>query len=98
MAEKQEIGLDEVRHMAQLSRLTLTPAEEARFAEQFAAILGYMDILNDVDVTGVAPLYSPSEHPFVPRPDVVGRGRTHEEVLQNAPKTDSSYFIVPRIV
>ena len=84
--------------MAQLSRLYVSQEEEALFADQFAKILGYMDILNDVDVTGVEPLYNPVSHPFVPREDCAKRTRTHEEILANAPKASEQYFVVPRIV
>ena len=84
--------------MAQLSRLAVSKDEETLFSAQFAAILGYMDILNEVDVNGVAPLYSPVEHSFVPRADCAKHTRTHSEVLANAPARDESYFVVPRIV
>ena len=92
------IGLKEVRHMAELSRLSVPAAEEELFARQFGAILDYMDVLNSVDVGGVEPLYSPVEHETVLREDVAGLRRTHEEVLSNAPESDGACFVVPRIV
>ncbi len=98
MSETKTISPEVVRHMAQLSRLSVSEEEESLFAAQFADILGYMDVINDVSVDGVRPLYSPCEHDFVPREDQVCLRRTHEEILQNAPETDSSSFIVPRIV
>ena len=98
MSETKTISPEKVRHMAQLSRLSVSKEEESLFAAQFANILGYMDVINDVSVEGVRPLYSPCEHEFVPREDRAAHTRTHEEILQNAPETDSSSFVVPRIV
>ena len=92
------IGPNEVRHMAQLSRLTVPAEEEELFARQFGAILDYMDVLSNVDVKGVEPLYSPVEHAALLRKDEATRHRTHEEVIANAPESDGQYFVVPRIV
>ena len=98
MSDQTKIGPEDVRHMAVLSRLRVKEEEERLFAAQFDNILGYMDILQNVDVEGVEPLYSPVTHQCVPREDVAQNKRTREEMLQNAPDSDESYFIVPRIV
>ncbi|MBQ9536352.1 MAG: Asp-tRNA(Asn)/Glu-tRNA(Gln) amidotransferase subunit GatC [Desulfovibrionaceae bacterium] len=98
MNNSKVIGLDEVAHMATLSRLQVSQDEQAMFATQFASILNYMDILQHVDVSGVEPLYSPVEHHLVPRSDDATQHRTREEMLNNAPVADEQYFIVPRIV
>ena len=95
---EHNIGLKEVRHMADLSRLSVPAAEEELFARQFGAILDYMDVLNSVDVAGVEPLYSPVEHETMLRKDEAVPHRTHEEVLSNAPESDGACFVVPRIV
>ncbi|MCR4666624.1 MAG: Asp-tRNA(Asn)/Glu-tRNA(Gln) amidotransferase subunit GatC [Desulfovibrio sp.] len=93
-----EIGIEEVRHMAALSRLAVTEEEERLFAGQFAAIVEYMNVLQDIDVNGVEPLYSPVDQESVTRPDTAFHARTREELLQNAPESDEQYFTVPRIV
>jgi len=49
------LSLEEIRKIAQLARINLTPAEEKRFAETISAVLDYMKILNEVDTAGVAP-------------------------------------------
>lgn len=94
----QTIGTKEVHHMAQLSRLTVPAGEEELFARQFGAILDYMNVLNNVDVAGVAPLYSPVAHEAQLREDIAVPHRSHDEVLGNAPETDGAFFVVPRIV
>ncbi len=92
------ISVDEVAKVAGLARLNLEPEKVEQFAAQFNDILGYMQKLNELDTSGVEPLYSPVIHETVFRNDEVRMEYSREELLGNAPDTDGSYFIVPRIV
>ncbi|WP_031387266.1 Asp-tRNA(Asn)/Glu-tRNA(Gln) amidotransferase subunit GatC [Desulfonatronum thiodismutans] len=92
------ISVDEVTKVAGLARLNLEPEKVEQFALQFNDILGYMRKLNELDTSGVEPLYSPVTHETVFRDDDVHMEYSREELLGNAPETDGSYFIVPRIV
>lgn len=98
MADNKTISLEEVGHMATLSRLSVTDEEQALFARQMGDILAYMDVLARVDTNEVEPLYSPAQHPGPLREDAAARKRERTEVLANAPEADGEYFIVPRIV
>lgn len=51
-----KITKDEVTHVARLARLEFTEAEAEKFTSQLNNILMYMDMLNRVDTTGVAPM------------------------------------------
>lgn len=94
----REVSLEEVRHMAQLSRLAISEQEEKLFARQFGDILGHVDILAAVDTEGVQPLYSPVTGREATREDEARDIRSRAEILANAPETDGECFIVPRIV
>ena len=98
MADNKTISLEEVAHMATLSRLSVSEEEQTLFARQMGDILAYMDVLARVDTKDVEPLYSPAQHPGLQREDVSARRRERSEVLANAPEADGEYFIVPRIV
>ena len=98
MADNKTINLDEVSHLASLSRLSVSEEEKTLFARQMGDILAYMDVLARVDTNDVEPLYSPAQHPGPQREDVSARRRERSEVLANAPEADGEYFIVPRIV
>ena len=93
-----KISREDVLHMAGLCRLTIDEADVDRFAEQLSNIVAYMDVLNEVDTTGVEPLYATIEHPTLYRADEARHVRTREEILANAPERDENYFVVPRIV
>lgn len=94
----KEISLEEVRHMAALSKLILNEEEEKLFARQFGDILGHVDILSRVNTDGIAPLYSPALQPEETREDFARDIRTRSEVLENAPETDGECFMAPRII
>lgn len=88
----------DIKYVARLARLALTPEEEGKLGAQLGQILAYIDKLNEVDVTGV----EPTAHPFplvnVTRPDEVRGGLAPEDVFRNAPATANDLFIVPKIV
>ena len=69
MAEHNSISREEVAHMAALSRLRVSDEEQKLFARQFGDILGYMDVLAQVDTDNVEPLYSPVQHAAQSRED-----------------------------
>ncbi len=96
--DKAAITRQDVLHLAQLARLTVDEADVDRFAEQLSDIVSYMDVLNTIDTSGTAPLYTPSEHVPRYRDDVDARVRNREQVLANAPEKTEDYFVVPRIV
>lgn len=102
---QDRITAEDVARMAHLSRLNITPAQKDRYAQQFANILGYMDILAHVDTQNTDPLYSPALHTAQPREDNTHTHCTSEDILANAPHTntgaipqENTYFVVPRIV
>lgn len=94
----KEISIEEVRHMAKLSRLVLGEEEEKLLAVQLGGIIGHMNVLNSVPTDGIEPLYSPAQHQALTRADESVNTRSSKEILANAPETDGESFIVPRIV
>jgi aspartyl-tRNA(Asn)/glutamyl-tRNA(Gln) amidotransferase subunit C len=88
----------DVKYVAHLARLSLSPDEEAQMSAQLGHILGYIEKLKEVDVSGV----EPTAHAFplvnVTRPDVVEPSLPHSEALRNAPAQANGLFLVPKIV
>ena len=90
----------QVRHVARLARLALSPEEEERFAAQLQHVLEYIERLATVDVTGVEPLsFAGDAQASLPlRDDAPVPGLSREKVLAQAPQHDSQAFVVPRII
>jgi aspartyl-tRNA(Asn)/glutamyl-tRNA(Gln) amidotransferase subunit C len=61
-------------------------------------ILAMCEKLNEVDTEGVEPLIYLTNSETVLRDDVVVQTITHEEALKNAPKADSDFFRVPKVI
>jgi aspartyl-tRNA(Asn)/glutamyl-tRNA(Gln) amidotransferase subunit C len=94
----KKISATQVKYVASLARLELSPDEVDRFTTQLNSILEYMDQLNELDTSEV----EPTSHVFplknVLREDEIGHSLTLDEVLANAPEHDKDHFVVPKII
>jgi aspartyl-tRNA(Asn)/glutamyl-tRNA(Gln) amidotransferase subunit C len=87
-----------IQYVAHLARLSLSPAEEEQFGAQLAGILGYIEKLKQLDVTGIEPTAHAVPLVNVFRPDFPQPSLSNEEALRNAPAKAGGLFIVPKIV
>lgn len=93
------LSLEDVRRIASLARLQLSPEEERLFAGQLSAILDYVRQLEELDVSGVEPMTHALAGEGIPlRPDEVRPGLSPERALAAAPAREGSCFKVPRII
>jgi aspartyl-tRNA(Asn)/glutamyl-tRNA(Gln) amidotransferase subunit C len=90
-------GMD-VKYVAYLARLELTPEEEQKYGAQLGQVLGYIEKLNQLDVTGIEPTAHAVPMVNVTRKDEVRASLPTERVLMNAPAQVNGLFIVPKIV
>lgn len=88
----------DIRYVAHLARLALTPEEEARFGAQLGSVLEYFEKLKQADVSGVEPMAHTMPLVNVTRPDQVQPSLPHAEALRNAPAAANGLFSVPKIV
>ena len=87
-----------VRHMANLARMDLAPDEVRIYQGQLDAVLGYMENLKAIDVTGVEPLAHVGEITGGLREDRVEESLSPEKAVENAPREDGNRFVVPKVV
>jgi len=88
----------DVEYVANLSRITLADAEKETFTEQLAAIVAYMEKLNEVDTEGIEPMMHATHEGNVFRDDSPGGMFAAEEALLNAPKGRDGFFKVPKVI
>ena len=88
----------DVKYVAHLARLALTPDEEKKLGEQLGGILGYIEKLKELDVTGVEPTAHAVPMVNVTRADEIRQSLPHDDALRNAPARANGLFIVPKIV
>ena len=89
---------EEVRHVATLARLRLTPDEEERLTGQLENILQYMEKLDGLDLSGVEPFTHAVEVVHAFRDDKVTNHPNAVALLANAPDKDQTFFKVPKII
>lgn len=92
------LSRDEVAKVARLARLQLSEAELESFTGQLGRIVDYVAILDELNVEGVEPMVHAVELSNVLRPDEVTPSLPRTAALENAPKTDGKYFLVPAII
>jgi aspartyl-tRNA(Asn)/glutamyl-tRNA(Gln) amidotransferase subunit C len=91
-------GEIDVKYVAQLARLALSPDEEKKLGTQLGSILGYIEKLRELDVSQVEPTAHAVPLVNVMRPDIIRPSLSHDEALRNAPKAGGGLFVVPKIV
>ena len=92
------VDLATVKRVAHLARIAVTDEEAAKMQDELNAILGFVEQLNEVDVTDVPPMTSVVEMEMKKRADVVTEGDRAEDIVANAPLTEDHYFMVPKVV
>jgi aspartyl-tRNA(Asn)/glutamyl-tRNA(Gln) amidotransferase subunit C len=88
----------DVKYVAHLARIALTPAEEQKIGAQLGNILGYIEKLKELDVSLVEPTAHAVPMVNVTRPDEIRPSLSNEEALRNAPPQANGLFLVPKIV
>lgn len=88
----------DVRYVAQLARLEITPEEESRLATQLGRVLEYVEKLQTLNVDDVEPTAHASALANVFRADEPEATLPHEHAMANAPAKANGLFIVPKIV
>ena len=88
----------DIKYVANLARIALTPEEEARLGSQLGDILGYVKKLEEHDISEVEPMAHAVPLDNVLRADEVQPSISNDEALANAPKAAKGLFVVPKIV
>jgi aspartyl-tRNA(Asn)/glutamyl-tRNA(Gln) amidotransferase subunit C len=107
----QTVSDEQVRQVAALANLELTPEELPAMGRDLNAILGYIAQLNELDVANVAPMAQVSEIVLGIIPDATGAEAAtplredtpvpcleRAPVMQAAPETDGAFFKVPQVI
>ena len=87
-----------VDYVSILSRLKLESEEKARMTGELEQIIGYMDILNQLDTTDIEPMSHTFPVKNVLRADEVIPSFPRAELLAGAPVPDDEAFLVPKTV
>ena len=87
-----------VRHIAKLARIAVSDAEVRALVPELNNILGWIEQLQEVDVTGIQPMTAVIPNTLRLREDAVTDGGIRERVLANAPVAEHGFFAVPKVI
>ncbi|MFY9309737.1 MAG: Asp-tRNA(Asn)/Glu-tRNA(Gln) amidotransferase subunit GatC [Bacteroidia bacterium] len=93
-----KINTDTVDKIAHLARLEFENEAKEQIVKDMNNMLAFVDKLSELDTSNVEPLIYMSDEVNVLREDEVKQEITQQEALKNAPKHDSDYFKVPRMI
>lgn len=93
-----KIDKDSIKKIAHLARLEFDESSAEKMSQDMSQILDWVEQLNELDTTNVEPLTTMSSEVNVMRDDKAGSHLSHEAGLKNAPKKDSDYFRVPKVL
>lgn len=90
----------EVKHIASLANIPVTPEEESSLALGFNTTISVVDELFQVNVTGVEPTHQVTGLENVLRKDEIDKTRmlSQAQALSNAPRTHNGYFVVEQVI
>lgn len=89
---------EEVRHIAALARVAVSPEEVERLRAQLSGILEHFQVLNEIDTSNVPPTAQTLNSHSVQRADEVQPSLSRSEVLRNAPRTEDGYIRVRAVL
>lgn len=92
------VDIDTVKRVARLARIAVTEDEAGRMTGELNTILGFVEQLGEVDVTGVEPMTSVIPMEMKKRQDIVTDGDKAADIVANAPSTEENFFLVPKVV
>jgi len=84
--------------VAKLARIKVEDDALPGLAQEFGAILHFIEQLNEVDIKGVEPMTSVTPQRLKRRADVVTDGEMQARILANAPDAREGFFAVPKVV
>jgi aspartyl-tRNA(Asn)/glutamyl-tRNA(Gln) amidotransferase subunit C len=87
-----------VDKIANLAKLSFTEKEKKETREDLEKMIGFVDQLNSLDMSGIEPLLHMSLEINVLRDDEVNGSVNREEALKNAPRKAGSFFTVPKVI
>ena len=98
MPDEHRITREDVAHVADLARLTLSDEELELFTDQLAAVLDHARDVEALDTAGVPPTAHPLPLRNVLRDDEVRPSLDRDEVLAAAPASEGGRFAVPPVL
>jgi len=92
------INKETVKKISKLARISVSDQQASVLEKNLNSILSFVNQLNELNTEKIQLILTNSSQKLIMRDDVVKVSNQKEDILKNAPKKNSSYFIVPKVV
>jgi aspartyl-tRNA(Asn)/glutamyl-tRNA(Gln) amidotransferase subunit C len=92
------VDLATVKRVARLARIAVTETEAERMTGELNGILGFVEQLAEVDVSGVEAMTSVTHQTMRWRKDIVADGNKAGDVTANTADSADNFFMVPKVI
>jgi len=92
------VDIDTVKRVAKLARIAVNDEQASKMQGELNAILGFVEQLNEVDVSQVEPMTSVVDVKAKQRTDIVTDGDKADDIMANAPASEDHFFMVPKVI
>ena len=94
----KKITVDEVKHIAKLSKLDIPDDKLNYYVEEMNRILDYFKIISTVDTSNIEPLTHITDSYNISREDIIGDCINNKEFIDNCPESFGHYIKVPKVL
>ena len=92
------IDLKTIKHISKLSRISVDNEKAIKLEGDLNSIFKFIEKLNEIKTDNIEPLTSIAETTLRLRSDEIKSGNIRDKILQNSPKENKDYFVVPKVV
>lgn len=92
------LSKQDVEKIAHLARLAIREEDIPLYVKNLSDILSFVELMRDIDTTGVIPMAHPQEAEQRLRDDTVTEKDLRDHFQQTAPETESGLYLVPKVI
>ena len=89
---------EKIKHVAKLARISLDEKKTDSLTKDLSSIFKFIEQLNEINTKNTEPLTSIINEPLRSRVDEINDGKIKDEILENSPKKNEEFFIVPKVI
>ena len=92
------IDKDKIKHVSKLARISVDDKKINDLTKDLSSIFKFIEQLNELNTDKVEPLSSILNEPLRSRKDKINDGKIRDKILENSPKKNEEFFIVPKVI
>jgi len=92
------IDKDKIKHISKLARISIDSKKSDSLAKDLTSIFKFIEQLSELNTDKVEPLSSILNTPLRSREDQINDGKIRNKILENSPKKNEEFFVVPKVI